>query len=351
LPAKSYNLQSKDIQNNRACKHAPTALRYHAEAQRSRLEPPAPAPLAQRASLRLEANLANRNLRPPALLLIMIGMIAPGLLRAQSEDELAQYFVGRTVAVKMDMPATKEGVDVYPERSPDIDYNEYSQRLKRYGISLHSGDAAQITKIKVKDKLVEFHLGGGGYGTAGDETNSAVSLTPTPKSAREKELEREIKSATDKKQKRRLQERLDDLQRDREREDARLKVVAALAEEQRRQRILLRALQSGSRFNLRYPEGVVIEKLTPDVVMQALAEKVDFTPPAPQFAQPAGSPGGLYKGMTEDEVDALLGRPVEVRHGTEGSLDVSRCTYHQGETIVEALFVEGVLVRYTISSR
>ncbi len=292
--------------------------------------------------------MVNRTLRRLALLLplILVSLSAPTLLRAQSEDELAQYFVGRTVVVKMDMPATKDGVDIYPERSPEIDYSEYSQRLRRYGISLHSGDTVQITKIKVKDKLVEFHLGGGGYGTAGDETDSTVSFTPTPKSAREKELERDIKSATDRKQKRRMQEHLDDLQREREREDARLKVVATLAQEQRQQRIYQRALQSGSRFNLRYPEGVVLEKLTPDTVMQALAQGVDFAAPGPPTAET-----GLHKGMLQQEVDVLLGRPVEVEEGKEGSLNVSRSTYHQGENNVQTLFVEGVLVRYTISSR
>lgn len=134
-------------------------------------------------------------------------------------------------------------------------------------------------------------------------------------------------------------------------QDARLRALAAVAEEHRQQRIYERAQQSGSRFNLRYPQGVVLETLTPNAVMQALAPYVDFTEPGPTAAQPAAGPAVIHKGMLDVEVDALLGRPVEVRRGKEGSLDVSRSTYEQGQNVVEALFVEGVLVRYTITSK
>ncbi len=288
-----------------------------------------------------------------ALGLLLTTLLAPIPLLGQTEDALAQYFLGRTVMVKMDMPANKDGVDVYPGRQPDINYNDYSQRVKRYGISLHSGDSAQVTRIKVKDKLVEFQLGGGGYGTAGDDMGTSVSYTSTPKSAREKDLERDIKTVTDPKQKRWMREELDELRQERELQDARLQAVATLAQEQRQQRIYQHALQSGSRFNLRYPEGALLEKLTPDSVMQALAQHVDFTAPGPTTARAGAEtgPAGIHKGMLETDVDILLGRPVEVRRGKEGSLDVSRCTYEQGENAVEALYVEGVLVRYTITSK
>jgi hypothetical protein len=302
----------------------------------------------------LEDKVVNRTLRNLfPLLLLLTASLAPSPLDGQTEEALSQYFLGRTVVVKMDMPANKDGVDVYPGRQPDVNYNEYSQRLKRYGVSLHSGDAAPVTKIKVKDKLVEFHLAGGGYGTAGDETDTSVNFTPTPKSGREKDLERDIKTVTDPQQKRRMRDELDDLRQRREREDARLRAVANVAQEERRQRIYQRAQQSGSRFNLRFPQGVVLETLTPDAIMQALAQHVDFAAPGPPAAQPPPppAPAGIHKGMLESEVDAALGRPVEVKRGKEGSLDVSRSTYEQGENVVEATFVEGVLVRYNIRSK
>jgi hypothetical protein len=300
----------------------------------------------------LEDNVVNRTLRG-LLPLLVIGMLAPSLLRGQSEDVLAQYFLGRTVTVKMDMPANKDGVDVYPGRQPAINYNDYSQRIKRYGISLHSGDKAPVTKVHVKDKLVEFQLAGGGYGTAGDEKDTAVIFTPTPKSSREKDLERDIKSTTDQQKKRRMQDEVNDMRQHREREDARLQAAANVAQEQRRQRIYERAQQAGSRFNLKFPDRVVLESLTPDAVMQALAQYLDFAAPGAPAAPPVASaiPAGIHKGMLPDEVDALLGRPVEVQRTKEGSLDVSHSTYEQGPNIVEAVFVEGVLVRYTLRSK
>jgi hypothetical protein len=50
-----------------------------------------------------------------------------------------------------------------------------------------------ITKIKVKDKLIEFQLGGGGYGTFGDETSSDIYVPTVSKSRREKNLEKQLK--------------------------------------------------------------------------------------------------------------------------------------------------------------
>lgn len=284
---------------------------------------------------------------------LFVGLLAPSLLQAQSEDALAQYFLGHTVTVKMDMPASKDGVDVFPGRQPDINYHDYTQRVKRFGVSLHSGDSAPITKIKVKDKLVEFHLGGGGYGTAGDETDVGSSFTPIPKSGREKDLERDIKKTDDPKERHHMQEELEGLRQRREREDARLQAAASVADEERRRRIFAKAQQSGSRFNLRFPEGVIVEKLTPDVMMDMLSRYVDFggSGPTPTLAAAPSAPAGIHKGMLQGDVDGALGRPVEVQRGKEGELDVSRSTYQLGESVVEALFVEGVLVRYTITSK
>ena len=288
--------------------------------------------------------------------LLLVATLAPSPLRGQSEDALSQYFLGHTVTVKMDMPANKDGVDVHPGHQPTINYNEYSQRVKRFGVSIRSGDNVPVTKVKVKDKLVEFQLAGGGYGTAGDESDATPNFSPTPKSARENDLERDIKNESNAEKKRRMQRELDDLREHREHENTRLQAAANVAQEQRRQRIHERAQQAGSRFNIKYPDGLVLEALTPDTVMQVLAQYVDFTPStptAPPSAPPAASSGpvGIHKGMLLDEVDALLGRPVEVQRTKEGALVVSRSTYDQGQNIVEVVFVEGALVRYTIRSK
>lgn len=42
---------------------------------------------------------------------------------AQSEQQLRQAFEGKYVVVRMDMPATHRGVDLYPDRDPSVDFS------------------------------------------------------------------------------------------------------------------------------------------------------------------------------------------------------------------------------------
>ena len=93
---------------------------------------------------------------------------------AQSESELKQFFEGKSVLVKIDMPATQEGIDVFPDARRSMDMNQYSQRLKSYGVAIHNGESVMVTRVRVKDKLIEFQLAGGGYGTFGDDTSGSV---------------------------------------------------------------------------------------------------------------------------------------------------------------------------------
>jgi hypothetical protein len=95
---------------------------------------------------------------------------AVAVASAQTENDLKNYFEGKRVEVKIDMPATKDGINIFPERARPLDYSRYASLIKNYGLSVLEGDRIMITKIKVKDKHVEFQLGGGGYGTFGDET-------------------------------------------------------------------------------------------------------------------------------------------------------------------------------------
>ena len=175
---------------------------------------------------------------------------------AQSEAALKDYFEGKTVVVKIDMPATQAGIDVYTDARRPLNFDEYSARLKATGIALRSGDSVMITKVRIKDKVVEFQLGGGGYGTFGDDTNTSVYVPSAAKSKREKDLERDIKVERDAARKRRMQTELDDLRREREREDSRNRAAASTASEEKKQRIADQRLHSGSRFNIRYQNGV-----------------------------------------------------------------------------------------------
>ena len=282
--------------------------------------------------------------------------------RAQDEAGLRTYFEGRTVMVKVAMPATEAGIDVYPGTPQPIDYPELAKRMKKNGVAIQPGQPALVTKLKVKGNLIEFQLDGGGYGTAGDPTDPTVSVQSMPKTQREKDLEQAVKKETDPTLTRRLQGELDGLRSEREREDRRNRAIAATATERKREYIQERRLQGGSRFNLRYRDGVPGAALTVEAVKAALADYVDFEGPATApagagpaeaapSAEPQAGPLALRKGMAVDEADRLLGAPASTRDRKEGTLAVNVRTYDSASGRVRAEFVEGVLVRFTITSR
>lgn len=219
-------------------------------------------------------------------------------------------------------------------------------RLKKYGTALRSGESALVTKVKVK----------------------AVNTSPTPKTRREKNLEAEVNRETDPVKKREIREELDDLKREREREDARNRSAVAEAEEHRKENVRQRRVEGGSRFNIRYQDQLPSSALTPDAVMSALAQYVDFgdirqqatpiaqaettrsTGPSPVPNAPQTRPGLPHKGMLLQEADVLLGAPVKIAERKEGTLKVQTREYATQSGRITADFVEGVLIRYTITS-
>lgn len=279
------------------------------------------------------------------LLLLLSLLFVPVAAHGQSEAVLREYFEGRTVKVKIAMPGTESGVDVYPGTARPLDFPRHADRLKDNGTALRAGQEALVTKIKVKSKLIEFQLDGGGYGTMGDETSSGVSVGSTPKSRREQNLEGELKRETDPVRRREMKEELDDLKQDREREDARNRASLAEAQESKKANIRQRRLEGGSRFNIRYNAGVPAAALTPAAIRAALAAYVEFpeTTSGPTGARP-------WKGMLLADADRLLGMPQKTSERMEGKLRVTTRTYATSAGRVAAEFVEGVLIRYTVTS-
>jgi hypothetical protein len=211
-----------------------------------------------------------------------------------------------------------------------------------------------ITRIRVKSRHIEFQLDGGGYGTMGDETSTSIHVVSTPKTNREKNLERELEREKDSARRRQLREELDDLRQAREREDARNRAEVADAEAQKEENIRRRRLTGGSRFNVRYREAMPDAVLTPEGLEAALAEYVAFaTLPA---NRPTGevveAPGNRLprKGMTAVQVDELLGEPLQSSERREGALRVVTRTYRLDDARVTAEFVEDVLFRYSMTS-
>lgn len=273
---------------------------------------------------------------------------------AQTENELKARFEGQQVTVKIDMPATKDGVNIYPEKSQPMDYSQYADRLKKYGTSVRRGEVIMITKIKVKDKHIEVQLGGGGYGTIGDESGD-VYMSSVSKSRREKDLEEELKYENDYERRKRIRRELDDLRRRRERQDERNRAIAAEAQEIKKARVEQKALQAGSRFNVHFTRMDSFA-LTATSLMDALRRYVDFEGSSDDPSSLRESGGYvragvvhlgprttfLKEGLSTGEVVGVLGQPSVVDERNEG-----RAVYEfpRGEgRVLIAEFVRGVLV-------
>lgn len=300
-------------------------------------------------------------------------LFAATTAHAQSEDALRQYFEGKRVVLHQDMPATQFGADVSasfggPGR---MAFDAYSRNLRTFGVSLPKGASALVTKLKVKGDAIEFQLEGGGYGVFGDITDPTVTWTMLTKSDREKELERRLDREERYRERERIKDELDDLRRHRDRENDRRRREA---EEQTRinaATISERRARGGSRFNLHFPAKLTDDQLRPDLIVQALAEYISFpwlekprpaapppapasrpTPavrPAPQAPPPTSA--SLKKGMSLADVERVLGQPTRRSEKAEGSLKLQVLTFETSNDVVEAQFLDGILVKYSFSSK
>ncbi|MGC1782670.1 MAG: hypothetical protein WA708_09140 [Acidobacteriaceae bacterium] len=300
-----------------------------------------------------------------ALLMAVLFACIPAF--AQNSASIAQFFEGKQVVVKMDMPASQTGIDLYPERPTPIDLSSYSNRLKKFGVSLHNGDQVMITKVKVKDKNIEFQLAGGGYGTFMDESDSPVFVHSVDKSNREKDLENRLKHENDYFTRQQLKRELDRVRERRDDKDSQNRMLAQEASEAKAQRIDAKRVQGGSRFNIWYP-GRVPAGLTAQQVMQQLSLYVSF--PANSFpgspspagdsdagpnqetaavpAQP-GPLGQLRKGLTQEQVIDLLGPSTGTTQSRQNGLEMTASTFRYQDSTVETSFANGVLVKYSVT--
>ena len=299
-------------------------------------------------------------------------------LAAQSEDALRRFFEGRTVRVKIDMPGTKDGMDVYWRQDPPTNMKTYGVRMRQYGPSLRQGDSVAVTMLRVKGKNIEFQLGGGGYGVAGDDSGSVSTPSAVPISNREIELEKQIDREGDRDRRDRMKRDLARLRDDREREDRRRRDRARELEAIKKAEIAQLRMQAGSRINIWYPDRYLKESVpTPQELMQTLAEWVDFSPmmggPSPRESAPPPRqqtyspdpppppppptngnyppPGRVTRGMSIDQVHAILGAPRKAQEGRQGDLATLTETWDHADERIEVVYVGGVVVKYSTTSR
>jgi len=269
-------------------------------------------------------------------------------LHAQTEAVLRQAFEGKVVAVKIDMPATQRGVDVYPLDPMPIDFREVAQRLKNNSTALRIGQQVMVTKVVVKkNSHIEFQLGGGGYGTAGDNTSTDVTVVSQGETKAEKALRDSIKHAPGPTKRKQFEKELASLREERERENARAEAEAKQAQSVMEANLRAKRAESGSRFNVRYRNGIPGDALTPDGLMRALGQYVDFG--STSSVASSGVVLSLRKGLLLDEVETLLGPAATASETKEGRLTVLNRTYKKDGQKVSASFVNGVLIDFAIT--
>ena len=303
------------------------------------------------------------------LMLGVLLMLAPPL-RAQNEMALRQAFEGKVVTVKIDMPATQKGVDVYPLDPMPVNFREVAQRLKDNSTSLRIGQPVMVTKVLVKSNShIEFQLGGGGYGTFGDNTmdGSSLDVVNQGETKAEKALRDSIKKAQGPTKRKQFERELASLRAERERENARAEAEAKQAQSVIEANLRAKRAESGSRFNVRYRNGIPTDALTPDGLMRALSQYVDFGASGANVASGSGTgtstagnayaPGGgshpaptsLRKGLLLEDVETLLGPAATAAEKKEGRFTVLERTYRKDGQKVTASFVNGVLIDFAIT--
>ena len=291
-------------------------------------------------------------------------LLQAGQVSAQTEQQLRQAFEGKYVFVRMEMPATHRGVDVFPDRDPSIDFPGYSARIREFGVALREGDRVLVTAVRVKKKNIEFQLGGGGYGVWGDDSGS-VYVPSVDKSRREKDLEKEIQREKDPERRRRLERERERLRDERHREERYREDEKRALEARKQSEIAQKRLDAGSRVNVWLPEAQLAAAApTPQQLQRMLSAVIDFgdgdvrrtgarttaTNGYGRDVEPRGA-SDLRRGLTLDEVHDLLGKPARTKAGKQGELATLTEWYEAGDRITEVYYVSGVIVRFTTSSK
>jgi hypothetical protein len=282
----------------------------------------------------------------------------------QDVSPLETYFIGRQVLVKVDMPGSEKGIDLKFDKPSPMDWNDVSSKIRGFGVAIHKGEVARVTKFVVKKDMIEFQLNGGGFGVAGDDTNTVVTAVVLPKSDREKDLEKQLAAEKDPHRRQDIQRDLDHERQRRDEINARNANDARMASEMKAQQVMQRRLTGGSRFNLRWKDQIPSDARNPQTVMQLLSEYVDFnagaapaySPPPAAYAPPPpsgnGGSGQVQRGMRLDQVTNMLGRGKVMSDATspEG-LHTQEIMYASGDSLIDVTYVEGVVVRYSITSK
>lgn len=288
---------------------------------------------------------------------LFLGLAACALLQA-GEADLRRAFLGKQILLKIDMPGSHHGVDLNLDRDDPMDWKQYSQRIKNFGVSIPRDRTATVTAIVVKKDLIEFQLDGGGFGTFGDDTSTSVT-TYVPKSRYENDLERDLRRETDPQRRRRIQADLDRERSRRYREERIARQQAEAASAMKRQEVMDKRMRGGSRFNLR--RVVSVMDVMPEQLADWLREYADLgmrmsntsprQAPQPQSA-PRNDGPALRRGMAIEEVTQKLGngKLLSENVGADGIL-TQQWEFVTPDQVFNVTAVEGMVVKYAMKAR
>jgi hypothetical protein len=119
----------------------------------------------------------------PGLALVLLGAAHASTSKA-AQEQLNTLLLGKDVRALVDLPAYKDGVDVYyvppsNKRADDrgIDLAEMTKWLKEKGVGVERDEWVTITNVKIDSDKVEIHLEGGGEGRRGSNHANKVGAT------------------------------------------------------------------------------------------------------------------------------------------------------------------------------
>jgi hypothetical protein len=105
-----------------------------------------------------------------------------GTTSQAAKDSLNKLLLGKDVKPLVELPATKEGLNVYltppkGKRTDErgIDLASMTKYLKSKGVGVDADEAETITDLKIDKDTVEVHLGGGGEGRRGSKHANKIA--------------------------------------------------------------------------------------------------------------------------------------------------------------------------------
>lgn len=116
-----------------------------------------------------------------AVTLIVVSTMAPTVRAELSSEEkrsceqqMNGFLLHKRLVSRATFPAYKYGIDLHIDGR--IEQGMATRYIKEYGVGVEVDEAATVTAVKIKDKHIEVHLNGGGFGSLAD-----ALISPTKK--------------------------------------------------------------------------------------------------------------------------------------------------------------------------